>query len=68
MLRRGDVCKYGCESCVSYRGLTILVGTLTNWLFIDVSVCATFCAEAMDSGVVHSLVLLSLLLEIMFSL
>ena len=59
MLRRGDVSEYDCGSYVFGLGLTTLVGTLTNWLFVDVPVFDASCAEVVDSGVVYSLVLFS---------
>ena len=55
MLRCGDVSKFDCGSCVFGLGLTILVGILTNWVAVDVSVCDAFCAEVVDSGVVYVL-------------
>ena len=59
MLRRGDVSECDCGSYVFGLELRTLVGTLTNWLFVDVPVCDTSCAEVVDSGVVYSLLLFS---------
>ena len=59
MMRRGDVSEFDCGLYVFGLELTTLDGTLTNWLFVDVPVCETYCAEVVDSGVVYSLVLFS---------
>ena len=59
MLRRGNVSEYDCGSDVFGFGLTTLVGTVTNWLFVDVPFCDASCAEVVDSGGVYSLVLFS---------
>ena len=68
MLRFGDVSKCDCGSCVFCRGLITLVGilsswnisrTLTDWMFVDVSICDAFYAELVDSGVVNLLAFLS---------
>ena len=45
MLRRGDVSEYDCGSYVFGLRLTTLVGTLTNWLFVDVPVCDASCSQ-----------------------
>ena len=68
MLRCGDVSEYDCGSCVFCLGLTIRVGSLTNWVVADVSVCDAFCAEVIDSGVVYSLALLSFMWNAISSL
>ena len=52
MMRRGDVSECDCGLYVFGLGLTTLVGTLTNWLFVDVPVCDASCAEVVNSGVV----------------
>ena len=63
MMRRGDVSEFNCGLYVFGLGLTILVGTLTNWLFGDSS-----CVEVVDSGVVYSLVLFSFICCTIFPL
>ena len=68
MVRCGDVSNDDCGSCVFVLGLTILVGILTNWVVVDVSVCDAFCAEVVGSGVVYSLALLSFIWSAISSL
>ena len=59
MMRLGDVSESDCGLYVFGLALTILVGILTNWLFVDVPVCDASWAEVVDSGVVNSFVLFS---------
>ena len=68
MMRRGDVSESNRGLYVFGLGLTILVGTLLIWLFVDGPVCDVSCVEVVDSGVVYSLVLFSIICCTIFPL